>query len=176
MVGVSAVISIATQIVQPGALFTQIMNWWKYSKGDENINLFQYQLNVQLQDPEFNFARQYAFYLVMVYIASFFTILTPLASLLIALVFMVQYWVDKFNLFKRFSYSFDIGFFLSKLILKAFECSLVIFAVGHIIWKEETKCQQADCSDVTWQLVLRIVNLGLASLYVIVSLFGSSRI
>lgn len=69
-----------------------------------------------------------------VYVISFFSYITPYISIILALIFLVQYWVDKYNLFKRFSCPTDFNFRLSRMTLKAFEFSVFVFALGNYIF------------------------------------------
>lgn len=96
--------------------------------------MFQIELNKELQDPEFNFSNQYAYYIVNVYIVSFYSYITPYVGIILALIFCVQYWVDKYNLFQRFSCPVDFDFKLSRFTLKAFECCIFVFALGNLLF------------------------------------------
>ena len=58
--------------------------------------------------PQFDFAQRYAFYIGYLYLASFHSLLVPLASPLLIVVFTIQYWVDKYLLFRRCSMPIDL--------------------------------------------------------------------
>jgi hypothetical protein len=96
------------------------------------------QLNQNLQDPEFSFAQRYAYYIVQVYVVSFYACIAPSTTIILALIFVAQYWVDKFNLFKqRFSCPTEFNFQLSRLTIKIFEVSVLVFAVGNLIFSPQ---------------------------------------
>lgn len=96
--------------------------------------MFQVELNHSIQDPEFDFSDKYAYYIVNVYVVSFFSYITPYISIILALIFFVQYWVDKYNLFQRFSCPTDFNFRLSRTTLKTFEVCILVFALGNYIF------------------------------------------
>lgn len=99
-----------------------------------------------MQDAEFAFSDRYTYYIVNVYIVSFFSYITPYTTIILVPIFIVQYWIDKYNLFQRFSCPTDFDFRLSRTTLKIFEISVLIFALGNYIFsfkihttKEETE-------------------------------------
>jgi hypothetical protein len=73
-----------------------------------------------MQDPEFAFAEQYTFYLVQILLVSFYAVMVPAGVGLLALIFIGQYWIDKYNLFRKFSCPLDFDFFLTRLAFKVF--------------------------------------------------------
>jgi len=95
------------------------MNKFKYSP-EKPINLFQIQLNQALQRPEFNYAVMYSFYIVFTFVVSFYGFIVPSATLIMIAIFFIQYWVDKYNLFRRYSSPVDFGSELIKWIFKIF--------------------------------------------------------
>ena len=116
---ISGLFNIFWYVVLPYQLILNAITAYKY-RPDSTINLFQFQLNQQLQYPEFDFAPAYAFYIVYTYVACFYGIITPLASPLLIVLFVLQYWVDKYNLFRRYSYPNDLGPSINKLIFRSF--------------------------------------------------------
>jgi hypothetical protein len=136
LIAVSGVIQIVMNALQLGSLFSFLSNKAKYSEG-KKINLFQIQLNKTLQDPEFNFSERYAYYIMQIYVVSFYAIIVPSITLILALIFVVQYWVDKINLFQRFSCPIDFNYRLSRLTFKTFEISIAIFAIGNYIFSRQ---------------------------------------
>ncbi len=101
------------------------------------MNLFQIELNKELQPTEFNFAMRYAYYILNVYVVSFYSYIVPYTSLMLIIIFAIQYWVDKYNLFRRFSCPTDFNYRLftgiSILTFKIFEYSLFFFALGNLL-------------------------------------------
>lgn len=133
LIAVSGVIQIALNIIQPGALFGRFMIWKRYS-GKQTVNKFQVEFNNAMQDPEFDFSNRYAYYIVNVFIVSFYSYITPYIGIILVIIFVAQYWVDKYNLFQRFSCPVDFNYRLSRLTFKAFESSILIFALGNLIF------------------------------------------
>ena len=128
--------------------------------------MFQIQLNEALQAPEFNFAAMYAFYIVFTFVVSFYGFLVPLATPLLILVFAIQYWVDKFNLFKRYSCSIDYGSELIGLIFKYFEISAFLFTIGFLLWDIQIHTESSALSRV-----LNVINLVISIGYISFQLF-----
>ena len=133
LIAVSGVIQIALNIVQPGALFGKFMNWYRY-RSKQTVNKFQVEFNNDIQDPDFDFSNRYAYYIVNVFIVSFYSYITPYIGIILVIIFVIQYWVDKYNLFQRFSCPVDFNYRLSRLTLKAFECSVFVFALGNLLF------------------------------------------
>lgn len=108
----------------------------------------------------------YTFYIVFTYVVSFYGFLVPTATPILIVIFFIQFWVDKYNLFRRFSYSVDLGTSLYRMILKAFELSMVLAVVGHFIWDsnhiDEKSCYKA----------LNLISLGLSIIYTGISFFA----
>ena len=93
--------------------------------------------------------------------------MVPAGVGLLALLFVAQYWVDKYNLFRRFSCPLDFSFFLTRLAWKAFECSLLVFAVGTFIFDLEIRV-----NDEPKYKLINLINIGIAGLYLFVAVFG----
>jgi len=74
---------------------------------------------------------------MQVYVVSFYACIAPSITIILALIFVAQYWVDKANLFFRCSCPTDFNYQLSRLTLKIFEFSILVFAVGNLIFLPE---------------------------------------
>ena len=150
LVAVSGLVQIGMNIAQPGALISFVLNKCKYSR-DKEINMFQVQLNKQLESSPFDFSERYAYYLVNIFVVSFYAYITPLATPITAAIFLVQYWVDKFNLFRRFSCPVNFNYRLSRFIITIFECSVFLFALGNFIFAPEVHSEEyLKWSAVNW--------------------------
>ncbi len=125
------------------------------------------QLNEQVQDPEFAFAEQYTFYIVQVLLVSFYAVMVPAGVGILALIFIAQYWLDKYNLFRRFSCPLDFNFFLTRLAFKAFECSLLVFAIGTFIFDMQIRID----SEPKYKLI-NLISVAIAGGYVYLAVFG----
>lgn len=93
--------------------------------------------------------------------------MTPYIGIILIIIFVAQYWVDKYNLFQRFSCPVDFNYRLSRLTLKAFECSVFVFALGNLLFsitihttKEETQYH-----------ILNLVSFFVALVYCIAIMF-----
>lgn len=142
----------------------RIINKCKYPE-DKPVKLFQIQLNQMVQNPEFNYAAMYSFYIVYVYVVSFYGFLVPVACPILIIFFFIQYWVDKYNLFRRFSSTSPFGQDLIFTIMKSFEISLFLFVAGFFIWDSVI---HYDSKPV--YKTINIVNLSISGLYVCFSI------
>ena len=133
LIVISGAIQIVTNFVQFGEIYKNIRNHCKYSK-EKPVNLFQIELNKELQPTEFSFAVRYSYYILNVYVVSFYSYIVPYTSLILIVIFAFQYWVDKYNLFKRFSCPTNFNYRLSIFTLKIFECSIFFFALGNLLF------------------------------------------
>ncbi len=130
------------------------------------MNLFQVELNKELQKTEFNFALRYAYYILNVFVVSFYSYIVPYTSLILILIFIAQYWVDKRNLFKLFSCPTNFSYRLSFFTLKVFECSVFFFALGNMIFAKDI-----HIGDDRSYNIINIISLLLAFFYCIFIFF-----
>ena len=132
LVYVNAVLNIVLEFLQPAWLIADWSNS-KYLQKDR-VSVFQIKLNKMMEMPSFDFAQAYSYYLQMVYICSFYGYLLPAITPMLLIALSVQFWVDKYNLTRRCSSPIDMGYFLTELTWKAFEMSILLFVLGHLIW------------------------------------------
>ena len=121
--------------------------------------MYQIQLNRKLQPAPFNFVQRYIEYTVLSFLVSFYVYLVPLATPMLAVIFFIQYWVDKFNLFRRFNAPVIYSYSLSILIFKIFQSVVVLFALGTFLF-----IPYAHNSGYT---ILNFVTLGVAIAYTV---------
>ena len=133
---VNAGLNIALEALQPFQYLTDWQNKKVFDSIDREgkIGLFQIQLNELVQRQPYTYDYAYSYYLQMIYIVAFYGYLVPLITPLTIIAFAIQYWVDKYNLFRRFSSPVDLGYYLTDLIWKALELTLLLHALGHILW------------------------------------------
>jgi hypothetical protein len=168
LVGVSAFIQVLTELVRPEVLFDLVTKSFTSTPiEDDAKKSFQIQLNEQAQDPEFAFAEQYTFYLVQVLLVSFYAVMVPLGVGMLALIFIAQYWLDKYNLFRRFSCPLDFNFFLTRLAFKAFECSLLVFTIGNFIFDMQIRVD----TEPKYKLI-NLISVAIAAGYVYLAVLG----
>ena len=82
----------------------------------------------------------------MIYVVSFYGYLVPLITPLTIFAFITQYWVDKRNLLRLFSSPVDLGYFLTDLIWKALELTLLLHSLGHIVWSHSLHLHPSEMS------------------------------
>jgi hypothetical protein len=58
----------------------------------------------------------------------------PILILFAIMFFIGQYWIDKYNLFKRSRVQYDFNFLLTRKIIKIFESSIFFKAVGTLFF------------------------------------------
>lgn len=116
LVLVNAGLSLATEFFQPYYLY---LNWsnkqiLETAEKEGKVNLFQIQLNKMVEKPAYTYDNTYSYYLQMVYVVCFYGYLVPLIIPITIIAFALQYWVDKYNLLKKFSSPVDLGYRLTK--------------------------------------------------------------
>ncbi len=92
------------------------------------------ELNKELQPTEFSFAVRYAYYILNVFVVSFYSYIVPYTSIILFVYFIFQYRIDKYNLFKRFSSPTNFSYRLSMFTLRIFELSILFFALGNLLF------------------------------------------
>jgi hypothetical protein len=113
-------------------------------------------------------ATRYAYYLLQLYTACFYSYLVPITMPVILVIFFIQYWIDKFNLFKRSSLKFVFNFSLSRYVSRIYETSLFIFAAGNFIFSLYLHSLKVT--------VINIVGLSIALLFVLLIWIAPSKI
>jgi hypothetical protein len=129
----SAIIQIFLNLLNPSAIIQTASKFLKYRNKSE-IKMFQRDLNIEIEKTEFDVVDRYSYYILQIYACSFYSYLAPIATPCLILTLLAQYWIDKYNLFKRSSCKNEMDFFLSRTILKIFEASLFIFAFGNFVF------------------------------------------
>ena len=93
----------------------------------------------------------------MTYLVLFYSLLVPIAVPITLSLFIMQYWVDKYNLFKRLSSPVDIGYKLVGLTLDIFRGFVLVLAVGNFYWHKMIRVKTHRASDVIY-----IINIVIA--------------
>lgn len=89
--------------------------------------------------------------------ACFYAYMIPVLTVILIVVFFLQFWIDKVNLFKRCSHPRNFSFYLTRNILKIFEACIWIFALGTYIFGIYIHNSALN--------ILNLVGLGVASIY-----------
>ena len=130
LITTSGVINIISNLLNTDAILRKLTLWWYYKGKGDKINEFQVHLNQKFQHPEFDISFRYSYYLLQLWTVSFYAYVVPIGVPSMAVIFFFQYWVDKFNLFRRSSLFYQIHFSLSAYIVRMAEFSIFLFAVG----------------------------------------------
>ncbi len=91
-------------------------------------------MNNEYQYAEFSISARYTYYLLQIYTATFYSYICPIGPGIVMFIFIVQYWIDKYNLFTRTSLLVELSYKISRETLKLFEASLVVFTAGNFIF------------------------------------------
>lgn len=70
----------------------------------------------------------------MTFLVLFYSLLVPIAVPITLILFIMQYWLDKYNLFRRLSSPVDLGYMLVSLILNIFKWYVLVLSVGNLYW------------------------------------------
>jgi hypothetical protein len=170
LVVISGLINVIWMIVNPVQTLTNILNSRKYTY-DKPINLFQIQLNTAIENPAFHYASQYSFYIIYTFVTCWYGFLYPLAGPILILIFFAQYWVDKYNLLRRFSNPVAFGQDLVNLVMKAMEFSVFVFALGFFLWQSDV-----HFNSTAGFKAMNIITLVIATVYTAFAIIVPSRI
>ena len=103
---------------------------------------------------------------MMLLTVSFYAYLVPVIVPFIVIIFSLQFWVDKLTLFKRSSLKYNFDFFLTRMVLKIFESSIFVFAIGWNLFSFYSK------NGVN---IYNLIGLGIAALYCLFLVFGGKK-
>lgn len=134
---VSGLVNLIHSFINKDDLWMRLKRWYIYyyrQNTDTVYTKFQISLNKEFELPEFNLVYKYSDYLVTLYTALFYAYLVPIGVPTICIIFVVQYWIDKFTLFKRSSLRNHFSFDLSIYVRRMFESSIFVFALGNLIF------------------------------------------
>lgn len=122
-------------LIYPRALVRSVkLCKYRSKQPEESINKFQTELNRDFQYPKFDIVNRYVNYIIIVFTASFYAYLIPATIPILVIIFFIQFWIDKLNLFKRSSHPHNFSFYLTRNILKIFEASVFIFGLGTLVF------------------------------------------
>lgn len=77
---------------------------------------------------------RFAYYLLQLFLISFFCYVIPLCVPLVLVVFVIHYYIDRINLFYRSSMNENYTLGTLRTMYKLMESSVLIFAVGNTFW------------------------------------------
>lgn len=141
----SSVTSIIFNFLNIGDIWRRAWIWWSYTRKstrtdpeeDEFFPTFQIHLNKSFELTEFDIAARYSYYIGQIYTAAFYGYLIPIGIPVVLITFIVQYWVDKFNLFKRSSLKYEVSHDLTSKMFKLLQFSVPIYAIGMLLFSIE---------------------------------------
>lgn len=96
----------------------------------------------------------------MIFICGFYGFIVPITTPIVIIAFAFQFWIDKYNLFRRSSSPVDMGFILTELIWGSFEMVLLLFVLGNIIWGSYFHVKNSTLS-----IIYNYSSLGLTVVY-----------
>ncbi len=106
MIVVSGFVSILSNAINFAYWFRVIKLWYNYGittnkiQGFKEIPTYQVKLNKDYELPIFDIASRYSYYLLQVYTCMFYCYLVPVGVLAVAIIFMIQFWIDKIRMLK----------------------------------------------------------------------------
>lgn len=103
----------------------------KFYYSETNSNLFQIQLNKVFELPIFDLSGRCTFYISWLLISSFFFPVAGASSLVLLVLFLANYWIDKWNLMRRSSNPVSMDSRNGYLLYLALVCDLVVFGLGN---------------------------------------------
>jgi hypothetical protein len=106
--------------------------------------------------------------LLQIYTALFYSYLIPVGVPVVAIIFIFQFWIDKFNMFKTRSQYCKIDYSLSRSVLKLFEGSLLVFALGNLLFSMIIHDRYLN--------IINLISLGIALIYVGFITFAPSNL
>ena len=169
LIVISGLISVGLTIL-PISSITRYFTLRKYT-GDKPINMFQIQLNQLLEHAAFSYSDGYSFYIIYTYVACWYGFLLPLGTPILVIIFFVQYWVDKYNFFRRYSNPVAFGQDLVKLVIQSFEFSLLLFGLGFYLWQSS-----AHFDTPSIYRIINIVTLVIAAIWSLFSVIAPAKI
>jgi hypothetical protein len=167
---ISGLFNLVWYIVLPTSTIYSLIYRYKYP-ADKPINLFQYQLNANFEKPAFSYSYGYSFYIIYTYVVCWYGFLYPLGTAFLIFMFVAQFWIDKFNFYKRCSSPYSFGIDLVRLVEISFEFSVFLFALGFFLWETPVHFE----TPAGYQFV-NILNLAIATVWVLLAFFLPTRI
>lgn len=136
LVVTSGFIQIVTNLVNVPAMIRWAKIKWHFRDlgKDDTVSMFQVNLNRMFEYVEYDMAQRYAYYILQLYTASFYAYLVPICAPAVAVIFAIQYWVEKYNLFRRSSLFYNLNYNLSRNMVKIGEVSVLIYSIGVLIF------------------------------------------
>jgi hypothetical protein len=113
-------------------------------------------------------ATKYSDYLVTLYTVFFYSYLVPIASLIMLILFFLQFWVDKVTLLRRSSLKFHFDQKLSNKIYRFFECSILALALGNMVFSLYLYDQSFS--------LLNLISLSIAAVFVLCVLVAPKKL
>ena len=135
----SGMIQILVNAVNVNATLRNLKLKWKLGIFDEKdeIALHQVKVNKMYEYVEFDLAERYAYYILQLFLASFYSYLAPICVPAVGIICAIQYWIDKYNLFHRSSLDYEVSYTLSRNIVRIAETSILIYAIGVLIFSQK---------------------------------------
>lgn len=111
--------------------------------------------------------------------SSFYAYLVPVVTPILIISFTIQFWEDKYNLFRRCSLSKRFNFTLTRYILKTFEACVFVYALGGLTFSYHIRKGNQLTSigpDVGNLSIIQIVTFAIGFAYLLFLIVASIRI
>jgi hypothetical protein len=137
------------------------MRHWNLSNYNRGMPIPRYQdrFNKEYALPDFDLGGRFAYYLLQLFLISFFCYVIPLCVPLVLIAYILHYYIDRINLFYRSSMNEHFGLNTIRTMYKLMETSVLIFAIGNTFWSRYFH--------ISITRPLNLVTLIIAALYVI---------
>ena len=104
----------------------------------------------------------------MTFIIAFYGYIVPFATPLLVVILIVQYWVDKWDIFKRYACPIQYNLSFNELVLRIFEIALCLNSVCFMGWDLYIHFD----SSIRYR-VLNIVSIFISALYIAFMMLAS---
>ena len=135
-VGILFIFTAVVQIITNIIYLPSVKRLWTLSNYNRGAPIPRYQdrFNREYALPEFDLGGRFAYFLLQLFLISFFSYVIPLCVPLTLLVFIVHYYLDRINLFSRSSMNEHFGLGALRTMYKLMESSILVFALGNAFW------------------------------------------
>ncbi len=100
-----------------------------------NCTMTQSELNKLFEQPQLNFSLKYCSKIKSFYVSCFFFYILPIGPFITLLFMLVQYWVDKYLILRRYKKPPRLGKELSLSLAEKLEIGLVLLVAGTMLLK-----------------------------------------
>lgn len=124
------------QVISNLIFLPSLKRQWVLSNYSRSTPVPRYQdrFNKEYALPDFDMGGRFVYYLLQLFLISFFSYVIPLSVPLVLVVFIIHYFIDRVNLYYRSSNNETYGLDTLRTMYKLMETSVLLFAVGNAFW------------------------------------------